>query len=315
MSDFRCLRCGHTAAARVLDGVPDARFGVPGAWDIVRCGACGLDHTAPRPTGPQLGALYAQYYNFGGSDEGAYSRLRRRFLTSGLYRLFLAIDGDIAFEAAKPPAPDRTRLLDVGCNEGRKLLLYRRNGFAAEGLEVNAVAAAAARRLGFTVHEGDIADLVDPQGFDVLVMSQVIEHVLDLDAALGHCRRLLRPGGALWLSCPNARSWFRALFGRRWINWHVPFHITHLRGRDLSAVLERNGFVVETVRTETPALWVAQSVIAALFARPPRPTRAFRNPLLVIGLMGLARGLLFPLPMLANALGRGDCLVLRARRG
>lgn len=312
---FRCLRCGHGEAALVLDRVRDTRFGVDGAWDIVRCTACGLEHTAPRPDGPELGRLYAAHYNFGGSDEGAYSRLRRRLLTSPLYRLFLAIDGDIAFEAAAPPAPGRTRLLDVGCNEGRKMLLYRRNGFAPEGLEVNPVAAGAARALGFPVQVGDLADVTDDGGFDVIVMSQVIEHVLDLDATLAQCRRLLRPDGALWLSCPNALSWFRGAFGRSWINWHVPFHITHLRAEALRAVLKRNGFAVEGVRTETPALWFAQSAIAALFARPPKPARALRNPLLVIALMGLARGLLFPWLVLANAFGRGDCLVVRSVRG
>ena len=59
---------------------------------------------------------------------------------------------------------------------------------------------------------------------------------------------------------------------------------------------------------------MTQSVIAALFAKPGRPTRQMRSPLLVIGLMLLARGLCFPFLWLANRLGRGDCLVYRARK-
>lgn len=314
IAPFLCLRCGHDAATLVLDRVCDTRFGVDGAWSIVQCDTCGLEHTAPRPTGPELGELYAKHYNFGGSRDSAYSRMRSRFLNSPLYKLFLAIDGDIAFEAALPPAAGKTRLLDVGCNEGRKMMLYRGNGFAAEGLEVNPVAADAARALGFPVHVGDLADIAEDGGFDVIVMGQVIEHVLDLDETLAQCRRLLGPGGSLWLSCPNAKSWLRGAFGRAWINWHIPFHITHLRAEDLSDLLARNGFSVQDIRSETPALWFAQSMISALFARPPRPTRAFRNPLLLIGLMGLARGLLFPWLMLANATGHGDCLVSRSRK-
>ena len=311
---FQCLRCDNDSASHVLDGVRDTRFGVAGAWNIVRCTDCGMEHTAPRPTSSELGELYAAHYNFGGSDDGAYSRLRRRILTSKFYQAFLAIDGDIAFEAAKPPDPAATRLLDVGCNEGRKMLLYRANGFAPEGLEFNPVAAEAARALGFPVHIGDLSDLTDAAGFDVIVLSQVIEHVLDLNATLADCRRLLKPGGALWLSCPNARSWFRGTFGRRWINWHVPFHITHMRASDLRDILGRNGFDVASLRTLTPALWFAHSVISTVCARPPKPTRAFRNPLLIMALIGLARGLIFPWLMLANAMGKGDCLVIRTRR-
>ena len=42
-------------------------------------------------------------------------------------------------------------LLDVGCNEGRGLTMYAGNGFQAEGLELNRVAADAARQKGFVV--------------------------------------------------------------------------------------------------------------------------------------------------------------------
>ncbi len=84
-----------------------------------------------------------------GESGTTYTRLRARFLASGVYRLWLALDGDISFHAR----PGRGRLIDIGCNEGRGLSLYAGNGFAAvEGLETNPVAAAAARRRGFVVH-------------------------------------------------------------------------------------------------------------------------------------------------------------------
>ena len=304
-----CVLCGG-ALETVLDDVTDTRFGVPGRFSIARCAGCGLEQTLPRPSQAALIALYRDHYNFTGTTGRSYLRLRSWLHAPGPYRLWLALDGDISFHRR----PGRGRLLDVGCNEGRGLAFYRANGFAAEGLEANPVAAAAARGAGFVVHGEDLQDFRPAQPYDVVVLSNVLEHFLAPRAALAEIHRLLRPGGEVWISCPNAASWLRSLAGRAWINWHVPFHIVHFRAPRLHGLLAEAGFDLVEARQITPALWVTQSLIARAFARPGRTTRALRNPLLVAGLMAVARLLLFPLLWLGNRRGRGDCLIAVAAR-
>lgn len=304
-----CLACG-SATTLVLDDVFDTRFGIDAAFGIARCSACGLEQTVPRPAPDALGAYYAAHYNFGGESGTTYTGLRARFLESGLYRLWLALDGDISFHAR----PGRGRLLDIGCNEGRGLSLYARNGFSAvEGLETNPVAAEAARRRGFAVHGVELADFQPSEPYDVAVLSNVLEHALDPAVMARHVARILKPGGEVWISCPNAASWLRALFGRRWINWHVPFHIVHFTDDTLTRTLTAGGFETVARDQATPALWVAHSVLA-LTAERGRATTALRKPLAVMALMALARGALFPLLWLANRTGHGDCLLRIARR-
>jgi SAM-dependent methyltransferase len=47
---------------------------------------------------------------------------------------------------------------------------------------------------------------------DVVIMSELIEHLVDTDGALAEARRVLRPGGSLVLSTPNLAAWYnRAL--------------------------------------------------------------------------------------------------------
>jgi SAM-dependent methyltransferase len=305
MSDA-CLLCG-AATHPVLDSVRDTRFGSPGAWTILRCESCGLEQTAPRPTGPELKTLYETYYNYGGESGTAYTGWREKLLMSSFYRLFLRLDGDVSFHTAQGSG----RLLDVGCNEGRGLVLYRRNGFKPEGLELNSRAAEVARSRGFMVYETDIAGLQPSLPFERVVLSNVLEHALDPQEMLGHIRRLLVQGGEVWISLPNRRSWLRQLFGRNWINWHVPFHIVHFDSATLRRALAETGFTVVEERQVTPALWVALSAIAAAFPGQPKMQR---QPLLVVALMGIARGLLFPLLWAMNRSGRGDCLVVKARK-
>jgi SAM-dependent methyltransferase len=305
-----CVACGG-ALVTVLDGVFDTRFGIDAEFRIARCGACGLEQTLPRPAPAALAAYYAAHYNFGGESGTAYTGLRARFLASAAYRLWLALDGDISFHAR----PGSGRLLDIGCNEGRGLALYARNGFTAvEGLETNTVAAAAARARGFTVHGDTLAAFHPNRPYDVAVLSNVLEHALDPAEMLRQVRRILKPDGEVWISCPNAASWQRRLFGRRWINWHVPFHIVHFTDASLSRALADGGFATVEREQVTPALWVAHSVLAALSAHRGRPTAALRRALPVMLLMAFARGLLFPLLWLGNRVGGGDCLCRIARR-
>ena len=301
-----CMSCGSSTRP-VLDQVLDNRFGAPGAWRILRCEACGLEQTAPRPNQAELKTLYETYYNYGGERDTTYTGWRDRLIMSQLYQLILKLDGDISFLSEK----GRGRLLDVGCNEGRPLVLYRRHGFQAEGVELNSRAAEVARARGFVVYETDLKDLHPSQPFDRIVFSNVLEHTLDPRATLAETRRLLGPGGEVWISLPNAQSWLRRVFGRTWINWHVPFHLSHFDAKTLTALLRECGFTVVSVRSVTPAAWVAQSVIAALWRNDQK---RLRSAPLVAGFMLLARGLLFPILWLGNRLGRGDCLVIKARR-
>ena len=301
-----CLLCGGETRP-VLMRVRDTRFASPGEWTILRCQACGLEQTTPRPTGPELKQLYETYYNYGGESGTAYTGWREKLLMSPLYRWFLRLDGDVSFHTQTGSG----RLLDVGCNEGRGLVLYRANGFRPEGLELNSRAAEVARSRGFMVYESDIEALQPSLPFERVVLSNVLEHALDPKKMLGAIRRLLVPGGEVWISLPNRRSALRSFFGRDWINWHVPFHIVHFDGDTLRRTLAESGFEMVEERQVTPALWVALSTIAALF--PGRPAMQ-RQPLLVMALMGIARGLLFPLLWAMNRCGSGDCLVVKARR-
>ena len=300
-----CMACGSKVTAE-LENLFDTRFGIERFWNICRCADCRLEQTIPLPSPGELQELYEEHYNFGGEKDTAYTRLRARFLSSIFYRFWLAIDGDISFHRIKGSG----RLLDIGCNEGRGLRVYQQNGFEAEGLELNEKAAAVAREHGFNVQTESLEQFEPAELYDVCVLSNVLEHSLDPKKMLHHVQRILKPGGRIWISCPNSQSWLRYVFGRYWINWHVPFHIIHFSEKALKYVLEESGFVIERAQNMTPSLWVAHSILSFLFAKPGRVNRRLRSPLLVASLMLVVRLILFPILWLSNLTGHGDCLVV-----
>lgn len=304
-----CVWCAGPLVVSV-EGLYDNRFGTPGSYHSCRCSDCGLEQLQPRPTPLILRDLYETHYNFRGTSVESYSSWRERFLRSRLYRLWMAVDGDISFHSRRGPG----RLLDVGCNEGRGMEFYRDNGFETEGTEINSVAAIQARERGFTVHDGDLGALRSAHQYDVVVLSNVLEHSLDPKEMLQQVSDVLVRGGEVWISCPNIDSLWRRIFGRSWINWHVPFHITHFSPTTLGALLQSAGFRVVSEQQATPALWVAMSAIAVIFARAGRPTTQLRNRWLILFLVPVIRVLLFPILALANLTGSGDCLLVRGQR-
>ena len=304
-----CLVCGGTLLG-ITRRAYDAKFGIKKAYNLAQCAQCSLVQLSAPPSLNKLETLYEKYYNFGGEKDTVYTLFREWFLSSTLYRFWISLDGDFSFHRCK----GNGRLLDIGCNEGRGLSIFRKNGFDPEGLELNEVAAQRSRAKGLTVHTKLLETFKPENLYDVVVLSNVIEHLLDPKAMLNHVNRILKAGGEIWTSCPNVNSWQRKLFGRYWINWHVPFHIVHFSQKNLTNILKETGFEIQEIRQESPALWVAHSVIVRLFAKPGQPTKQLRNPFLIAFLLILIRTLFFPLLWIGNRLGRGDCLIAIARK-
>jgi SAM-dependent methyltransferase len=109
--------------------------------------------------------------------------------------------------------PGPARILDVGCGDGTAAVLAaeRNPGHHMIGLDWSAGALGRARQLGLSVVRGG----VDPPGLpfadqaaDVVIMSELIEHLVDTDAALDEVHRVLKPGGSLLLSTPNLAAWY-----------------------------------------------------------------------------------------------------------
>jgi SAM-dependent methyltransferase len=111
----------------------------------------------------------------------------------------------------------RQRIVDVGCGEGTATHLVKRldPGNTVIGIDWSAMALTQARARGVLVVQGGIDQLpLADASVDVVIMSELIEHLVDTDAAAEEARRVLRPGGTLLLSTPNLAAWYnRGLIG------------------------------------------------------------------------------------------------------
>jgi SAM-dependent methyltransferase len=98
------------------------------------------------------------------------------------------------------------RYLDAGCGLGGWLLFLRARGLEVEGLDQSAVAIAQLKRIDskLPVRQGDLKKLpYPPDHFDGILCIGALEYMEDSVAqALREFRRVLKPGGLLFLEVP-----------------------------------------------------------------------------------------------------------------
>lgn len=274
-----CPICRSESSHRVFDAVPDFVFAASSeTWPIDVCENCDSLFLRNRPDAKSIGKYYERYYTHTDEGEaplisglsvksGAAKRLANSWrnyrygssrpslgsLAALVVGLIPPLRGWIDAECRHLPVRtaqrDEFRVLDVGHGDARFLKFVREIGYTAAGLEVDPKAVAQAQTAQLDVHQGDIdaAELIwGTSHFDYITMSHVIEHVHDPRHVIEVASRLLRPGGRLWIECPNPQSPGLKRYGNRWRDLDPPRHICipslkalQLAASDFGLVIER----------------------------------------------------------------------------
>ncbi len=110
------------------------------------------------------------------------------------------------------PSDSKARILELGCGDGATVALALQQEKCCEyvGIEMfRPMAEIAADRIS-KVHVGNVDEVdlpYDANYFDALIMSEVLEHLIDPETTLKRLVRLVRPGGMIFASSPNIAHW------------------------------------------------------------------------------------------------------------
>ena len=287
----------------------DDRYGYPGTFTLRACETCGHRFVAADFSEAELSSMYSRYYPRGLLRLADF----RPYVEAGGFAAWLHGERASAFRWV----PRDVRVLDIGCGFGETLAYHQARGCDAHGVEADDNIARVAEHFGLNARVG----LFDPtnydtESFDYVTADQVIEHVRSPVQFLSGVATVLRRGGVAILSTPNSGGFGARVFGRRWINWHVPYHLQHFSRRSLYVAARRSGLSVVSTRTITNSAWLRFQWFHLFSCPPPGEASPFwdldrsaRHMPRGVGRAGMAlqrAGAFDLLTRLADGLGSGD---------
>ena len=266
-----CPLCGPSYPRVEAARAPDFEHRTTGTQEFCfnRCTTCGTLVLDPRPADEEIAGLYPpDYISYRFARLNPVMRFSRDLVQRGKASVIARL------------VPDGGTIVDVGCGSGELLQQIRTRygsrfrllGWDYPGPHLERLAIS-----GIDVIAAPLETAHVPQGVDVFVLNQVLEHVPHPDRLLTMLASALVSGGHILIETPDTAApdarWFS---GRYWGGYHVPRHMVLFNRRNLHTLVERCGLqVVESAHLASPAFWVQSMRNWVLESRIPKMASFF----------------------------------------
>ncbi len=226
-----------------------------------RCRECDLEFLWPVPGWDEIQSIYgADYYRSWGMADG--ETLEVAEMKKATFALRMR-------EICRYARPGR--VLDVGTASGFFLEVAEEFGFEPYGVELSEYSGALAQRK-FGVDNIWLGTLetapFERQSFQLIAMSDLLEHVPDPARTLERARDLLAPGGVLMVMTPNTGSLTRWLMGVTWTHYKLE-HLTYWSPAVIRRAASQTGYRVLSIRPAWKVMTLAY--LATQFETYPHP--------------------------------------------
>jgi SAM-dependent methyltransferase len=218
-------------ACPVCRGIDLVALGEKDGFPLVQCRTCTQRFCHPMPTPEVIEAYYAKYWINKKNIRNGEKKIRK------LKRILRPV---------LKKAPGK-HFLDIGCNTGFGVEAARQLGCDATGIDLSAEAIEIAQRLypenRFVA--GTAQDFAKNEtAFDAILCREVIEHMPEIHSFMGALRSLLRVGGVLWLTTPDAEHFRVPKNFPEWREVIPPEHVSFFNLRSLRRLLGEYGIEI-----------------------------------------------------------------------
>lgn len=169
----------------------------------------------------------------------------------GLSRKFMVLDLTVeSVELAitrvgflKAMSIDAGEVFDVGCSVGSFLHRARKDGFSVTGCDISPFVWDDMQRKAINFRQENFEEAASLPDVNVtaVTMFDVIEHFKDPEFAVKKAREMLRTGGAIVISTPNAEG-LGPIEIREWRHYRPEEHFHYFTAKALTGLLKRLGF-------------------------------------------------------------------------
>lgn len=214
---------------------------------IVKCEKCGLIYQNPQIPEEVLNkiAYMADYYKYYEKRE----ERQMQFYRNRFKSIFNKLKGG--------------KVLDIGCGTGCFLAVAKEHGLHVYGVDVSPYAKQAVyEKHGINIYTEPIEKIgFKNNEFDFIHMSHVLEHCRDPVSLLVKIRRIIKPGGVLFIEVPNEENFMlkriaitlvRRLFLNNDPDFQKPYpeHLVFFTRKTIKKVLEVSGWNILNIAVE-----------------------------------------------------------------
>ncbi|HEX3026861.1 MAG TPA: class I SAM-dependent methyltransferase, partial [Clostridia bacterium] len=175
------------------------RFGLP--VKIVMCKRCGIILQSPRMAQEGFDDFYS----------GDFSDLAFNInaVSPEDYFFWRKKDGPpVIHEYLKDILTADSHLLEIGCGAGGILDYFRQIGCKVTGIDLDENYISYGRSLGLDLYCCHTRDFISNESrkFDIVILAHVLEHFLDIEKELSDIKKLIMPGGYLYVELPGIKG-------------------------------------------------------------------------------------------------------------
>lgn len=145
--------------------------------------------------------------------------------------------------------PKGKTLLDIGTGKGYLLEIASEMGFEVYGIDVSEYCTKVSKsKFGERITMGRFEEVkYNDEMFDVITMTDFIEHISSPHYVLKEVYRILKKNGLILLTTPNSNSFTRKVLGKDWFQYKYE-HVIYYNRKSLSYLLEKNNFSILEIR-------------------------------------------------------------------
>jgi 2-polyprenyl-3-methyl-5-hydroxy-6-metoxy-1,4-benzoquinol methylase len=212
-------------------------------FEIWECDDCSLRFTQNVPDQNSIGRYYqsSQYISHSNTKAGIVNKLYhlvRNFTLAQKKRLIIRRTG-----------LNKGQLLDIGAGAGTFAAYMKSVGWSVTGLEPDATTRGKAlQNYGIELQSPEQLFRQIPNSFNAITMWHVLEHVHDLHGYLAEMKKLLKPGGVLFIAVPNYTSNDASRYEAAWAAYDVPIHLYHFSPASMKKLLTLHGLKVRSIQ-------------------------------------------------------------------
>ena len=223
----------------------------PQTFEIYRCPNCNTSYSLPRC---EPGSIYELIYENADSAPGYHRYLK---LSEDIKRekepLNLLAEKEMTYWAARRAVIEYTkknkypRILEVGSGLGYLTYAFRKAGFNIFGLDISETAVEAAKeRYGDYYISGDLYkySIENVGSFDIVILTEVIEHIDDITSFTSSLSKLLTPNGQIVMTTPN-KSFYPS--DAIWVSDSPPIHCWWLSEESIKYLSGKLGMSVSFI--------------------------------------------------------------------